>query len=96
MSGAGHVPGDIMRLPEPFEYEIELKNRNDVSLLRAFKNPNSLQPYVSDKQILMFNDNGLTLVVMAFIIAIGFFFFLLAFQFDVEPPPNIELLYCII
>lgn len=63
-SGAGHIPGDVMRLPEPFEYEIELKNRNDVSLLRAFKNPNSLQPYVSDKQILMFNDNGLTLVVM--------------------------------
>ncbi len=63
-SGAGHIPGDVMRLPDPFPYEIELKNRNDVSLLRAFKNPNSLQPYVSDKQILMFNDNGLTLVVI--------------------------------
>lgn len=64
-SGAGHIPGDIMRLPEPFEYTIELKNRKDLTLDRVFKNPNVLQPYMEDKQILIFNNHGQSLVVLS-------------------------------
>ena len=63
-SGAGHIPGDIMRLPEPFPYEIELKNRHDITLTRIFKNPNTIQKYVSDTQILIFNESSLSMVVI--------------------------------
>jgi len=64
-SGAGHIAGDIMRLsPFSFPYAIECKNRADITLLKVLKNPEILRPYMKDMQIIIFNDNGCSLVVI--------------------------------
>lgn len=63
MSGAWHIPGDICNLDNPYEYTIECKNRQDLSLLKVFKNPEVLKPWAEDKQIIIFNDSGTSIVV---------------------------------
>lgn len=64
MSGAWHIPGDIMRLKVAYEYTIECKNRRDITLLKVFKNPNLLTPWAEDKQIIIFNDSGTHICVV--------------------------------
>ncbi len=65
-SGAGHIVGDIFRLPNPFPYAIEAKNRVDITLDRIFRNSNVIWDLVSDTQILIFNNRGQDLVVVPY------------------------------
>ena len=71
-SGAAHIPGDVMCITKPFKMVIELKNREDVSLDRIFKTPNSIQPYMQENQVLMFNNHGQTLVVIPIEMILGY------------------------
>ena len=63
-SGAGHISGDVFRLPTPFPYAIELKNRKDITLDKIFKNPDTIKQYVSSEQILIFNNKGQAIVIV--------------------------------
>lgn len=62
-SGASYIEGDIVRLNKEFPYVIECKNRKDITLDKIFRRPELLTPYISDSQILIFNNRGQSLVV---------------------------------
>lgn len=64
-SGANCIAGDVHRLsPSSFPYTIELKNREDIKLDKIFRNPSSIWEFLSDKQILIFNNRGQDFVVI--------------------------------
>lgn len=66
-SGASYIPGDVTIVDEGYEFQwvVELKNRKDLNLQKVFKNPLVLKPYFLEADILIFNSNGQSVVVVS-------------------------------
>ena len=62
-SGASYIPGDVTCLDKPYPLVIELKNRADCNLNRVFRNPQTINTYVNEEQVLIFNNSGQNIVV---------------------------------
>lgn len=72
-SGASYIAGDVTCLDFNYPFVFELKNRGDVSLTKVFRNPQSIQPYVNEDQILIFNNEGQDIAVVPFHKTFGLF-----------------------
>lgn len=65
-SGASYIPGDVTIVDGDFIFPhvVELKNRQDLTLAKVYRNPKVMKQYLEENTILIFKSDGRSYVVI--------------------------------